>query len=124
MTDGERRDMSGINKKIMVGVSTAVIVGVLATAISAIKSQIVFAEDLERSQEPIKIDIAQMKSDIASNTVVINSTYETIIEIRIDDLQDDIRTLETQRPLSTTDQYRLSNYRDKLDKEQRKMGHH
>ena len=113
--------------KVSISLISVICIGVLSVMYGVFRAEIVLADDLDTALKPVHEAIVRVEASqksIHDMQTKQNSLIEVLaqnqIDDRIDRYEDNIRTLEAtsrSRDLSPDEAYRLSRYKDDLEKE-------
>jgi len=95
--------------------SLAIVLPIMWTAF--IRPQLVLAADLA----PVKDKVHRIHQQVQANSETGQHIKIQLFEIRIENYQEKIRELESKATITVEEDYRLKEYRDKVEKLERQL---
>lgn len=116
--------------KATIAMTSFICIGIMTTVYGAFRSELVLSDDLDTALEPLEKAIVLNSQEnketrklvVAQNAILVQIAANQVDD-RIDRFEESIRILEAQakrKALNPEDAYRLSRYRDDLEKEKLK----
>jgi len=98
-------------------ICSAVLVATPIVWVGLIRPQLVLAADLQ----PLRDTVKQIQTEVSHNKATGQHIKIHLFEIRIEGYQEKIRELESNPSIAPDDDYRLREYRAKVDKLEREL---